>query len=479
LPRAGNSASVRSIKTRRSTHNRAGFTLPEVLTALAILAMVMGVVYSSWSALTTATTTSTAAVEGAQRERMALTAVSDTLASVVWYESQTESSLELEQEGEFSRLKVIARVPPGFWGNRELAAHPLRRIEFYCEENDSGDRQLVMAQQPVLASTNTTPALRTILLPRVETFQLTLYTPSSPRSLAANNPTQKNLRPPIPPTAPAKPSPPTTKRPTKPSDPAPLPPVPVERPPLPKMARMLVAANEAFTRTRAMPIYASRASHAFGPPAIGRIVVVPEGKFGEAGFDTSDTGPSPRTIFIIDKSGSMRGPRLAMAKEALLKTLNQMQQTTGPDGELPKFYIYFFNNGSSPMPSSAMLETSALNIQRMTGWVNEQEARGGTRPTEAIKSAFSLEPTDIYLLTDGNFSSFSRRNDEPSVQQLIGNLNQEKNVKVHTLAIGEHLRGREGETALMLIAKENGGSYTYIGEGDLGAQPAPAPPPKK
>jgi hypothetical protein len=41
------------------------------------------------------------------------------------------------------------------------------------------------------------------------------------------------------------------------------------------------------------------------------------------------------------------------------------------------------------------------------------------------------------------------------------------------------LRGREGETALMLIAKENGGTYTYIGEGDLGAQPAPAPPPKK
>ena len=100
---------MRSIKTRRSTRQRAGFTLPEVLTALAILAMVMGVVYSSWSALTTATTTSTAAVEGAQRERMALTAVSDALASVVWYESQTESSLELEQEGEFSRLKVIAR----------------------------------------------------------------------------------------------------------------------------------------------------------------------------------------------------------------------------------------------------------------------------------------------------------------------------------------------------------------------------------
>ena len=470
---------MRSIKTRRSTRQRAGFTLPEVLTALAILAMVMGVVYSSWSALTTATTTSTAAVEGAQRERMALTAVSDALASVVWYESQTESSLELEQEGEFSRLKVIARVPPGFWGHRELAGHSLRRIEFYCEENDAGDRQLIMTQQPVLASTNTTTAHRTILLPRVETFQLTLYTPSAPSSLAANNPTPKNLRPPIPPTAPAKPSPPKTKRPTNPADPAPQPSVPAERSPLPKMARMLVAANEAFPRTRAMPIYASRATHAFAPPAIGRIVVVPDGKFGEDGFDTSDTGPSPRTIFIIDKSGSMRGPRLAMAKEALLKTLNQMQQTTGTDGELPKFYIYFFNHRSSPMPSSAMLETSALNIQRMTGWVNEQEARGTTQPNEAIKSAFSHEPTDIYLLTDGDFSSTVGRRGEPPAQQLIASLNQEKKAKVHTLAVGEHLRGREGETALMLIAKENGGTYTYIGEGDLGAQPVPAPPPKK
>ena len=29
----------------------------------------------------------------------------------------------------------------------------------------------------------------------------------------------------------------------------------------------------------------------------------------------------------------------------------------------------------------------------MTGWVNEQEARGTTQPNEAIKSAFSHEPT--------------------------------------------------------------------------------------
>jgi len=316
----------------------------------------------------------------------------------------------------------------------------------------------VMTQQPVLASTNSAPAHRTVLLPHVETFQLTLYTPSSQKGLADHDPTP-------------------SIRPTHPQDPTPS--VPVNRSPLPKMARMVVAAKEASPRTRAMPIYASRASHAFGPPAIGRVVVVPGGKFGEDGFDTGDTDPGARAIFIIDKSGSMRGPRLAMAKEALLKTLNQMQQTTGPDGELPKFYIYFFNHRSAPMPSSAMLETSSVNIQRMTSWVNDQQARGGTWPTEAIKSAFSHEPTEIYLLTDGNFSSNHWRDDEPPVQQLIATLNPEKKVKVHTLAVGEHLRGNEGETALMLIAKENGGTYTYIGEGDLGASPAPATPPKQ
>ena len=83
--------------------------------------------------------------------------------------------------------------------------------------------------------------------------------------------------------------------------------------------------------------------------------MVPDASLERTEFDTSDTGPL-RAIFIIDKSGSMRGPRLAMAKEALLKTLNQMQQTNGTDGELPKFYIYFFNHRSSPMPSSAMLK---------------------------------------------------------------------------------------------------------------------------
>ena len=454
---------MRSIKTRRSTRQRAGFTLPEVLTALAILAMVMGVVYSSWSALTTATTTSTAAVEGAQRERMALTAVSDALASVVWYESQTESSLELEQEGEFSRLKVIARVPPGFWGDRELAGHSLRRIEFYCEENDAGDRQLIMTQQPVLASTNTTTAHRTILLPRVETFQLTLYTPSAPSSLAANNPTPKNLRPPIPPTAPAKPSPPKTKRPTIPADPAPQPPVPAERSPLPKMARMLVAANEAFPRTRAMPIFASRATHASRLPEIGNSNVVSGEHFADSGFDLSKPDAATRAIFIIDKSFSMRYfGRLDVAKGALKSELEKMSQSPDENGELPLFYLYFFNkNDTDQGPGGAVMKPATSNeLQKAYDFIDDQVSKSGNGdPEQVIKAAFTLEPTEIYLLTDTDYSS--RRWPEKNLLDLFSSLNSEGKVKVNTVLFADQ-RGGDRETMLQLIAKQNGGAYSFI-----------------
>ena len=52
-------------------------------------------------------------------------------------------------------------------------------------------------------------------------------------------------------------------------------------------------------------------------------------------------GKGRRFIFIIDKSGSMSGARLAMAKEAILSSLKQMEQG-GEDVAKGKFYIYFF-----------------------------------------------------------------------------------------------------------------------------------------
>ena len=117
------------------------------------------------------------------------------------------------------------------------------------------------------------------------------------------------------------------------------------------------------------------------------------------------------------------------------------------------------------MPSSAMLDSTPENINRMAEWLETRDAQGGTDPIPALSGAFGHEPTEIWLLTDGQF--------HPRVMETVNKLNSGKEIKVNTLGLGDEIRGRRGEALLMIIAKENGGSYTYVNP--EASAPAPAP----
>jgi len=421
----------------RPNKTSAGFTLPEVLASLFIVSMVLGLVYSVWATTLNVTRAGTDAVKDVQRERMALKALTDALAGASWYENRTEESLWLGRAEGFSHLKIIARVPPGFWGERELGGHPLRRIEFRVEpvqsQTEEPEFQLVLLQQPLLSSTNSTEFHRTVLLPHLETFALE-----------------------VPPTDPTLPWSSNW-------------PLEVGTNGLPRQAKVTLAVREKNPRIKTMPIFANAAARATGLPMIGRVVQVSEVTFGEDGFDTDGSDSSARIIFIIDKSGSMWGPRLEMAKDAVLKSLQAMED----DG---KFYIYFFNRGAEAMPSSAMLEANPGNISRVTDWVHDQEPGGGSDPGLAIKAAFAHGPTELFLLSDGGIHTHAR-GEKQSVLDLLQTLNPDKAVKINTVGIGDYLRGREDETVLMLIAKDHGGTYTSIVPQPVAPPPPPAPTP--
>ena len=156
----------------RSNPPIAGFTLPEVLTSVTIVGLVLIALYSCWAAVLGATKSSSIAVQHIQRERAAIRAISEALGGLSWYESGREDPLHLDESFGFSHLKLISRVPPGFWGERELGDYPLRRIEFLTEDKPDGESQLVMIQQALLASPNSAVLHRTVLLPRVETFTI-------------------------------------------------------------------------------------------------------------------------------------------------------------------------------------------------------------------------------------------------------------------------------------------------------------------
>ena len=426
----------------RSCHN--GFTLPETLVAVTILSLVILIIYSSWTTLLQATESSAGAAESTHRERVAIAAIKEVLAGASWYENQPEEPLELETDGSFSRLKIVARVPPGFWGGRALENFPLRRIEFLTEPRDSGNgHRLVMEQQPLPSGPDSGPVHRTVLLPKVEEFSIEVQAGGSSNSgqwesfWGLSNMAPKGM---------------------------------------PARARVSLGAMKKFPRRLRFPVFASLASHAKGTPGIGTVTNIAGITFETFGFNIPQDDDA-RLAFLIDRSGSMRGGKLEMVKRGLRASLKAM-------GGKGKFYVYFFHGSSDPMrlnrsterfrPESygirapMMLDAKAENIAKIENWIDSRRAGGwpGTNPSDSLKSAFTHKPTHLFLLTDGQFVLPSERRKladiTPMVGDLINELNSAKETQINTLAVGDPLRGTVAEAGLMIIAAENGGTYTFI-----------------
>jgi len=416
----------------RANRTAAGFTLPEVLTSVVMVGMVLTLIYSVWSATINVTSTGATISQDIQRERMALKAITEVLGSATWYETRPEPQLQLETEDGFSQLTIISRVPPGFWGERTLGKHPLRRIEFRAEPNDTGGHRLVMLQQSLLGAqirsggTHEIEAQardsweyhRTVLLPHVETFALELKSPGTNSTWEA----------------------------AWPEDPA-------SSPVFPRQARVSLATSEAHPQQRTVPLFATVALHAPSVPVIGQVVPLSEISFAEDGFEVDESDAITRVVFIVDKSYSMKGSRLQMAKDSVIKSLSQMQ-----DGQ--KFYVYFFDRNADAVGSAA-LEPTPENLSRISEWVKEQKSGFGDKGLwDAIKGGFAQEPTELHILTDGFTNRYDKDSDKATdLRTTIAQLNREKSVKVYTYGVGERVFGQESETTLMLIAHENGGTY--------------------
>ena len=110
-------------------------------------------------------------------------------------------------------------------------------------------------------------------------------------------------------------------------------------------------------------------------------------------------------IFIIDRSGSMMGERIAMAKEALIVALKSLPPNS-------YFNIYSFGSWHSLLFPTNM-ESSEKNVEDAIKLVREFRAdMGGTDILEPILKAMTeprrkKHPRSIFLLTDGAVSNTS------------------------------------------------------------------------
>jgi hypothetical protein len=77
---------------------------------------------------------------------------------------------------------------------------------------------------------------------------------------------------------------------------------------------------------------------------------------------------------------------------------------------------------------------------------------------EAFEKAFALKADTIYFLTDGHFDA--------RLTKIVAKLNADKRVHVNTLAFINKEPGYEEQ--LKDMAKNNGGTYKFVSEKDLG-----------
>lgn len=154
-------------------------------------------------------------------------------------------------------------------------------------------------------------------------------------------------------------------------------------------------------------------------------------------------GRGKRIAFVIDRSGSMAsGNRFAHARYELKRSIRALSADHF-------FFVFFFNEGSLPMPASTLVSATTANKERYSRWIDQQQIMGGTDPTEAMLHALSLQPETIFLMSDGIF--------DIAAADRIRAANRHGCV-INTIAFHDP----SGEVVLQRIARENGGTYRFV-----------------
>ncbi len=157
------------------------------------------------------------------------------------------------------------------------------------------------------------------------------------------------------------------------------------------------------------------------------------------------------TVFVIDNSGSMDGPSMVQAKEALLLGLDTLQS-----GD--RFNVIRFDDTMTELFSTPV-DATATNLQHAKAFVSGLQANGGTEMIPPLKEALVDDtPTDkdhlrqVVFITDGEIG-----NEQEMFATLSGKRGRSR---VFMVGIGS-----APNSFLMTRAAELGrGTFTFVGE---------------
>lgn len=131
---------------------RKAFTLLEVMVAMAILAVVVVAIYSTWTSILKGSKIANDAAAAAQRSRMTTRALHDSLLCAgMFNENAKYYSFIGEEDGSFSTLSFAAKLPKSFPRSGKFGDNAVRRLTFTVEPGPDAENknQLVLRQNPI------------------------------------------------------------------------------------------------------------------------------------------------------------------------------------------------------------------------------------------------------------------------------------------------------------------------------------------
>jgi prepilin-type N-terminal cleavage/methylation domain-containing protein len=126
------------------------FTLIEIMVAIAIFSIVIAAIYSTWTLILRASQIGPNAAHEAQRQRIALRTIEDSLTCVQSFQASMKYYVFFVQNGDQPELSFTARLPDVFPRNGKFGGFNLRRLTFSVEPGPGSQKNLVLRQQPVL-----------------------------------------------------------------------------------------------------------------------------------------------------------------------------------------------------------------------------------------------------------------------------------------------------------------------------------------
>ncbi len=164
------------------------------------------------------------------------------------------------------------------------------------------------------------------------------------------------------------------------------------------------------------------------------------------------SGNARLVSYVCDASGSMMNKFDGLRME-IRKAVDVLKP-------IQSFSIIFFQEDKEAALAPQLVVANPANKRKAFDFLDRVSAHGATDPIPGLRLAFQQKPQLVYLLTDGDFP------DNDKVLEFIRQNNKDKAVKINTIAFMD--RGEAYEKVLQTIASENGGTFKYVSEQDLG-----------